>query len=1547
MLRINQTVPQRLQRCVHQLVEEQIINRGGEPAVASTGQEFTYAQLGDLSSRLAYRLVSMGVTTETCVPYCMDKSPWAVVVMLAILKAGGACVALDPKQPSSRLQSILDATGADMAVADAKNVAVVEGLTSTVLRLSPTLWAELQRHEDHLEFIPQYNPNALAFVNFTSGSTGIPKGIALEHASLCTSIQHHAPALSLNSETRALQFCSYTFDISVAEIFSTLSVGGCVCVLSEHERLNSLAPTASLLGVNWAYVTPTVASLFAPGDIPTLRTLCLGGEPILYDLTQRWIEHVRLFATSGPAECSVTCAGEEVLQPCAGSMGRAYGALIWLVDPKNHNKLAPLGAPGEIVVEGPGVARGYLNADAEANASFIVDPAWASSAHVPGLPASGRRMYKTGDIARMNLNGTLRTVGRKGIQVKVHGQRVELSEVEHHIASAAVARHVIVSVPTRGCWKDQLVAIVTPADTPTRPSTTIVDTFQLLCTNDCRNLISQLRRFMEDRVPEYMLPRTWVCLDYMPVTANGKLDRREALNWLNGADDATHRAVVDLETANSAADQPKSATQLQLQRAWSHVLNVEPRKIGITQSFYSLGGDSITAIQVASSLRAEGSRVTVQAILKYRTIESIASTVEHIATTASTTDETASVEEIDVRFPLSPIQTLHFYQMPEGQNHFNQSFLLKVKGKYLEANIVLSALHTIIQKHAMLRARFCRLSSGTWSQIVTGLETESLDFQSILAQDWDGVKPILEAASTGLDITSGPLFSARLIRLENKEQYLFLAIHHLVVDLVSWRVILEDIDDVIRHGSVRNPPTMSFQSWVRSQWAHVNHPQSQATFEPGRVLPLEISKPDLDYWGVENAGEYGTSLRSSWTLDQPTTAALLTEANHALNTESVEIMMSAFLYAFSQVFADRDLPIVFCEGHGREPWSDSIDISRTVGWFTTMWPVAVNGPSDDLFHQVRAVKDARRRLPGKGWPYFTARYFHPESSRSFADHEKVEILFNYLGQYQQLERGDSVFEQASAPPGIQNVDPRSPRTALFEINCVVEQGALVCSFSYSPKLRHQHSIKGWLDGCKGALEQTIHRLLQQPHPAPTLCDFSLVPFHHTSLDAFFKACEIRLGPQLARLDNIEDIYPCSPMQRGILSSQARRSEVYTVRQTWKVLPRPQQALKSLDVAQLQRACSRVIARHQMLRTVFIESDLDGHAYLQVVLRDAPTSIPVVEGDIKSHDQMLVIDLAEGMPYRLSIHHDRDGQVFLQLDINHAASDGMSTKILVRDIIQAYDDTLDQGPAPLFRDFISHVESQDKEASLRYWSQLLEDADPCHFPQLIPIPPDAPRFVNRDFSLPRDLAARVYGFCRKHHITVASFIRVVWAVVLRAYVGTDRVCYGYLSSGRNVFVPRVDDIYGPLIAILVCRVELDGNVPVAEILQTMHEQSLQSLEHQHISLAEIQHAAVPGRGALFNTVVNVQRRLETQDGSYTSQIILENVSGYDPSEVRRFSVPIILSFCLFGEGCVEGVTQPLLPFPTAPQTLACHLNSGTLLTLLETRWLTFVNSMILR
>lgn len=595
--------------CVHDLVYKQQLSQPNSQAVCARDGSLSHAQLDELASRLAHHLVGLGVGPETAVASIFEKSQWAIVAQLAILKAGGVVVSVNPKHPAQRIQGIIDVTAARVILTSQPANCYV-GLTPHVLTIDKNILNELpQARGPACEIVRATNS---AFIIFTSGSTGTPKGVILEHGAVVTSLLTHGPLWS-GPNTRMLQFGAYTFDVSITEIFATLILGGCVCVISEEDRMGNLATSMEALGVNVAYLTPTVASLIRPLEVPTLDKLIFIGEPLKPEVAIDWVEsHTEIYNGYGPTECSIlSTVSRRITDPNqALNIGTSLPNVnAWVVDPSDYHLLSPLGSVGELLLEGPLLARGYLGDDEKTAKAFVSDPGWLKRYDF-GL-SSGRRFYRTGDLVKQNLDGSFVCLGRRDTQVKIHGQRVEIGEIELCVKNNfSLAGEIVVGLVTVGDSEPGIVnhmtvlavAIEVPAPdgANTLPQGPTVPRILPMSESLQRSLVG-LRGALAASLPAYMVPQLYLPVPYLPLTDSGKLDR-QVLQRITGQ--PIPLSPYFLKDQVKVA--PSTPMELYLQELWAAVLGVPVNSISATDDFFSSGGNSMSAMRLVSKARSQG-----------------------------------------------------------------------------------------------------------------------------------------------------------------------------------------------------------------------------------------------------------------------------------------------------------------------------------------------------------------------------------------------------------------------------------------------------------------------------------------------------------------------------------------------------------------------------------------------------------------------------------------------------------------------------------------------------------------------------------------------------------------------------------------------------------------------------------------------------------------------------------------------------------------------------------------------------------------------------
>ncbi|PLB47171.1 acetyl-CoA synthetase-like protein, partial [Aspergillus steynii IBT 23096] len=1463
--RWNETVPPSLEGCVYELITQRVKEQPDRPAICAWDGQLTYGELDGLSSKVARFLLSLGAGPNVIIPICFEKSMWTPVAMLAAIKTGSTSAAVDPSQPEERLQSIMQQIQPRLILTSVMYTPLASRLVERVVTVDAAALKAMANPAPGQFIFPSINPDSGLYIAFTSGSTGSPKGAIITHGNFRSAIEYHSEMACCDRSTRLFDFSSYAFDAAWFNLLHALAAGACLCIPSDMQRKDDLAGSIEMLQANYALLTPSTTRTLDPKTIPSLKTLMLIGEAVTSEDVQRWAPNVILKNGYGPAECSALSTIHTFRDPDdhPNTIGVTVGLQPWVVEPLDGASLTPLGAIGELWIEGPLVGAGYLGDPDKTAATFISDPAWLLRGP-PSRPGQGRRgrLYKTGDLVRYNSDGSLAYIGRKDTQVKIRGQRVELEEIECHLrqrifgeTTGIVAADIIT---LRGSSSPTLVAYIAlgKAATGTPPSVR----------KELSRYTEGLEEFLSDRLPSYMVPNLFVPVVEIPLSTTGKTDRRRLRQQ---GSSLSSEELLELQPSRLEKRAPQTKLEHRLQHLWAEVLNIDISKIGVDDTFFSLGGDSISAMQLSAKSRSIGCRITVSDIFKLKTIA-------RLAHSGNKTEDLAvnETEKLDADFTLAPIQKFFFDSQPVIHGHFNQSFLVRIS-KPQSPEFILRGIRYIVDRHSMLRARFHQDTDGRWSQRITPSTDRSYFFETHNVASLEDAIPALTTLQQSLNIQTGPLFGAHLIEVEDK-QYLFLVAHHLVVDLVSWRIMLGDVEEYLTdptRSTLPNDAPLSFQTWCQLQASYAKDHLS-----PETALPFNLEFPRTDYWGLDPLqNTHENILERGFTLPKPVTDILLGAANLAFQTQPVELFQAALLHSFMQVFDDRAPATILTEGHGREPWNSSLDLSRTVGWFTTIAPTVVTANSDlSVAEIIIRTKDARRQTPGNGWPYFTSRYLNAAGKEAFGTSDCHEIVFNYFGLYQQLEKKNAFFQPCKDLDGkVPDVAGNIYRFAVIDVEAEVIHGCLRFNFQHSRHMEKQPALCRWITQCQSTLEAAAEQLaiLQ---PRYTVSDFPLLPPTNETrrkLDAL-KDFGISFG-------EVEDIYPCSPVQQGILLSQAKDPNLYWTRVRWLV-----QSDETVDVQRLVRAWCQVVARHATLRAIFTGSFVFDGYNDQIVLKQASPPIQVMSA---RNSTEAVAALAEyqktavqqkDLLHRFVLCPTLQGAVYCQLDINHALIDAISMKTIKQDLRAAYDDNLPAQPAPLYSDYVQHIQTVSESETRLYWQSRVAGAEPCIFPTLNETPTDLRGIASEPIT--EEIYQSLRTFSRIHGLTPSSVFHLAWGLVLRCYTSTESVCFASLSSGRDVPVEKADSIVGPFINVLVNHARLVSGRPLLSMMQDQQADYLEGLKYQHYPLAEVLHILNADSEPYFNTALSVQSGGLNED-TQAYGISLDDETWDDPNE----------------------------------------------------------------
>ncbi|CAE7034436.1 Non-ribosomal peptide synthetase [Pyrenophora teres f. teres] len=876
----NHDVPPAIERCIHDLFADQAKARPDAPAICAWDGDMTYGELDVLSGRLAGHLVELGVGPEDIVPLCFEKSMWTVVAMLAVLKAGGAFLLLDPSLPHERLRLMCRKVSAKLSLASEASAPLAKDLVGTVVIVNADSALQLAHHASPITSV---RPTHTAYVIFTSGSTGEPKGCRIEHRAASSAVTAHGRYLGMQASTRTLQFASYAFAGSLVELLMNLCHGGCICVLSEEERRTDLASAMCRMKVNWAFLTSTVVDLLTPKSVPSLSILCVGGEPIRASQIVRWGSQVHLRQTYGSSEVS-GIVSSAALTTCSTmrDVGRASTGVFWIVDPNNHNRLAPVGAVGEVLVEGPVLGREYIDEPDKTASTFIEAPAWRASL---GLSAGQQRLYKTGDLARYKDDGSIELIGRKDNQVKLRGQRIEVEEIEHQarLAEADVAEIAVELIQPKDGEDGMLACFIVVEDSASNEDElsgkrTRLDT-------RTQRTIGKIQDRLERFLPQYMVPAVFIPILTLPVTWSKKIDRkrlREVGSTFSG------RELAELQaTTQGLKRQPSTENEKALQQLWAGVLAIDADSIGLDDSFFRLGGDSIAAMKLVGEARRAGIHLTVADLFRNPKLDQLTA-----AAIASAHASPASIPQVEHAGPVAQSfaqgRLWFLEELHPGLTWYLMPLAVRIRGP-LDLVALHSALLAVERRHETLRTTFATVD-GASVQVVQPFQAKDLNIIDIVPGDEQGLtEAVHQDHSTPFDLRTEPGWRVTVYRMSNDDHVLSTVMHHIISDGWSVDVLMRELA-AFYSASMRGQDPLSqvqplsvqyrdFSAWQREQ-AQADEHQKQ-----------------LSYW-VE---QLQSSRPAELLCDKPRPAALSGEAG----VQSIEI--AGPLYAKLQSF---------CQLHG-------------------------------------------------------------------------------------------------------------------------------------------------------------------------------------------------------------------------------------------------------------------------------------------------------------------------------------------------------------------------------------------------------------------------------------------------------------------------------------------------------------------------------------------------------------------------------------------------------------------------------------------------------
>ncbi|MFE7231397.1 amino acid adenylation domain-containing protein [Streptomyces sp. NPDC057596] len=1454
------------------------VERDPDAVALVHGEEsLSYRETDERANRLARLLIDAGAGPERLVALVLPRSVDMVVAQLAVLKAGGAYLPVDPDYPVERIEYILGDAAPALVLSAEETAERLAGVGGT------SHWLTVDTDPERTDGSPvtdkdrtaTLRPDHPAYVIYTSGSTGRPKGVVVSHRGLAAFATSCVERFTVEADSRVLQFSSPSFDASVLELCMAVAAGAALVVpppgplvgealaevLRDHHVTHALIPPAALASL------PNEAA----GELTHFHNLIVGGDACPPELVARWAPGRRMVNAYGPTEATVAVSMSTPLTPGgAVPIGspvintRAYVLDAWL-------RPVPVGVAGELYVTGDGLARGYLNRPALSAERFAADPF--------GPP--GSRMYRTGDIVRWTPDGTLEFVGRADEQVKIRGFRIELGEIETVLAEDPAVAQAVVNAREDGEHRKQLVAYLVPA------VGSAIDT-------------ARLRELVSATLPDHMMPAAFVVLDALPLTPHGKLDRK---------------ALPAPDFSPTDWTGPRTPQEEILCGLFAEVLGLET--VGVHDSFFDLGGDSIVSIKLVSRARAAGIEFTARDVFEHKTVARLAAAAGGVGTSSGSRGDTDGVGSV----PLLPI--IHWMRERGGPiRRFNQTMMVVVPAD-LGLSRLEAALQTVLDHHDALRMRLRRTGGLIWNLDIPprgelraadcvrrvdvaglGREETNTRIGEHVQAAWDRLDPETGAMAQAVWFDAGPSAPGRLL----------LVVHHLVVDGVSWRILLPDLAQAWAEVAAGRTPELAPVGTSLRTWAQR---LTEAAQDAERVGELETwldvlgaSDPLLTPQPLDPRRDITATARTmSLVLPTDLTAALLTTVPAAFHARVNDVLLTAFGAAVARWRqahgrGDHTGVLIDLEGHGREEIVDGVDLHRTVGWLTSLFPVRVDpGPLDwsefcaggpSAGRALKEVKEQLRRLPENGIGYGLLRYLNPQTSTMLAGLPKPQIGFNYLGRFAIAEgETQSAPEEWSPAPESGGLggggDADVPLSHSIDLNAQTQDRAdgprLIAVWSWADALFTEEEVRELAETWFEALGALVAHVARPSAGGHSPSDLPLVPLTQAQIDMV----------EAADPEQLEDVLPLTPLQEGLLfhaQFDENSPDVYNIQIAVDVEG-------GLDAPRLREAAAGLLHRHANLRAAFRQQGLDRP--VQVVRRGvelpwrevdlsglAPEERDAELAALMAADRVDRFEVERPPLFRFTLVQLGENRCRFVLTTHHILLDGWSAPLVMRDLFVLYAGGDLPAPTP-YREYLSWLGRQDRATALAAWQRVLEGVSE---PTLIAPEDSGRRATVPDellFRVPEELTTALNAAARRCGVTLNTVVQAAWGVLLGRLTGRDDVVFGGTVSGRPPEIAGVENMVGLFINTLPVRVRVRRGESWAELLGHLQSRQTELMGHQYLGLPDILRAQ--GVDQLFDTLT-VTENYPMDTGTLGKPTEGQRITGLEARDANHYPISLI-------------------------------------------------------
>ncbi|MGF0309228.1 amino acid adenylation domain-containing protein [Rhodococcus sp. IEGM1428] len=1448
-------------------------------ALAQGSNQVTYRELDETSAAIAEILRGRGVGPGTTVAVATRRGISSVTAVWAVTASGAAFVPVDPDYPDDRVRFMLSDSGVRIGLTTSD---VVESLPTEVDWIVVDAVVQSNTTVVQPDSIDRAKADDAAYVIYTSGSTGKPKGVVVTHRGLANFAAEQRARYRLTEQSRALHFASPSFDASVLELL--LAVASASTLVIAPPRTYGGGELEALItreSVTHTFLTPTVLASIDPDAVTGLEVVIAGGEQCSPELVQRWSTHVRFFNGYGPTETTIMTNISDALSP--GDLlsigGPIRGMASYVLD--SRLRPVPLGVTGELYLAGVQLSRGYLRRHGLTAERFVANP----------FGDAGDRMYRTGDVVRWrksNGSNVIEYVGRSDFQVKIRGFRIELGEIDSVVATYPGVDFVATLGRTLASGGTALVSYVR-----LQPGAHID--------------AADVREHVGKSLPAHMVPSAVVVVDEVPLTPVGKLDRN---------------ALPEPVFETTAGREPTTDTERALSEVFAEVLGVDT--VGVDDSFFALGGDSIVSIQLVSRARARGLNFGPRDVFELRTVAALAEIVESGAAEVLEELPGGGVGTI----PLTPAVGF-MVERAGGFDRFTQNLALELPAGITESQIV-ATLTAVIDRHDMLRAVLQRDVDGAW--VLRTREQGGVDVAAAVtrtavdpALDDDGrltlAASALEGALSRLDPAAGRVVEFAWLdptspsgERTDVTGRLIVAAHHLVVDGVSWRIIVPDLISAWLQVSAGSVPTLDAVGTSFRRWAHAL--VDNASSDNRRAeLPYWTSVLDRIELPVgtrhfDPAVDLASTVRKvRIEVDEATTEAVTTAIPTAFNAGVDDVLLAALSLAVARWRDERGVQsssvLIRLEGHGREEsLAPGADLSRTVGWFTGIYPVRLELETIDVGDAysggiaagavVKSVKEQLRSIPDKGLGYGLLRYMgDPAFAPPSAAH--AQISFNYLGRVSAADIPEGMEKVGWIPAGdlgdlTGTPDVDAPAMAPIDINAVVVGGRLTADFGFPTTLLSESDVRALAEHWRDALTSIVEHGRHDGAGGLTPSDLPLVQLTQRDIERVE-----------AQLPSVRDIWPLSPLQNGLLfhaSISEATTDVYTTQIQLHLGG-------DVDAERLHGAADRILERYSNLRTAYLR-DETGNA-VQVVVESVRVpwrtiDLTVAEHDSTSADELLTTEQALGFDMtappliRFLLIRTAADRWTLGVTSHHILLDGWSMPILMKDLLVLYATRGETSVLPRvrpYRNFLAWLSTRDLDDSLDAWRRAFAGLDdPTLISQHGSADSDSPAIAEKRFVLSGADAARLSDRASELGVTMNTLVQVAWGVLLSRLLTRDDVVFGTTVSGRPAELDGIESMVGLFINTVPVRFTQDANSSIEDLVHRTQREQAELLDHHYVGLTDIQQAV--GSGAVFDTLVVFESYPIDKSGlSAASSIDGMSVLGVDTKDATHYPLTLVV------------------------------------------------------